>query len=85
MSIETTAQDGHLHLHTVPELCDALSSVFRVHFNESRQGFCRKGRGRSFHADGPKTDLLVEETRLTLRNLGTAVGGVSVLTRGKKK
>ena len=23
--------------------------------NESREGFCRRGRGRSFHVDGPKT------------------------------
>ena len=22
---------------------------------ESRKGFCRRGRGRSFHVDGPKT------------------------------
>ena len=24
--------------------------------NESREGFCRRGRGRSFHVDGPKTE-----------------------------
>ena len=29
---------------------------FRLHFNESREGFCRRGRGRSFHVDGPKTE-----------------------------
>ena len=23
--------------------------------NESREGFCRRERGRSFHVDGPKT------------------------------
>ena len=29
--------------------------VFRLHLNESREGFCMRGRGRSFHVDGPKT------------------------------
>ena len=24
--------------------------------NESREGFCRRGRGRSFHVDGPKSE-----------------------------
>ena len=28
-------------------------NVFRLDLNESREGFCRKGRGRSFHVDGP--------------------------------
>ena len=31
-------------------------SVFRLHLNESREGFCRRERGRSFHVDGPKTE-----------------------------
>ena len=34
-------------------------NVFRLNLNESREGFCRRGRGRSFPVDGPKT----EETR----------------------
>ena len=29
---------------------------FRLHLNESREGFCRRGRGRSFHTDGLKTE-----------------------------
>ena len=29
---------------------------FSLHLNESREGFCRRGRGRSFHVDGPKTE-----------------------------
>ena len=29
---------------------------FRLDLNESREGFCRRGRGRSFHVDGPKTE-----------------------------
>ena len=31
-------------------------NVFRLDFNESREGFCQKGRGRSFHVDGLKTE-----------------------------
>ena len=27
-------------------------NVFRLDLNESREGFCRRGRGRSFHVDG---------------------------------
>ena len=29
-------------------------NVFRLRLNESRDGVCRRGRGRSFHVDGPK-------------------------------
>ena len=28
-------------------------NVFRLGLNESREGFCWRGRGRSFHVDGP--------------------------------
>ena len=31
-------------------------NVFRLDLNESREGFCRRVRGRSFHVDGPKTE-----------------------------
>ena len=31
-------------------------NVFRLDLNESRGGFRRTGRGRSFHVDGPKTE-----------------------------
>ena len=31
-------------------------NVFRLDFSESREGFCQKGRGRSFHVDGLKTE-----------------------------
>ena len=34
--------------------------VFRVHLNEPREGFCRRGRGKSFHVDGPKTEMARE-------------------------
>ena len=31
-------------------------NVFRLRLSESREGFCRRGRGRSLHVDGPKTE-----------------------------
>ena len=31
-------------------------NVFMLHLNESREGFCRRGRGMPFHVDGPKTE-----------------------------
>ena len=36
--------------------------VFRLDLNESREGFCRRGRARSFHGDGPKTEKALEPT-----------------------
>ena len=36
--------------------------VFRLDLNESREGFCRRGRGRSFHVDGPKIEKALEPT-----------------------
>ena len=35
---------------------------FRLYLNESRQNYCRRGRGRSFHVDGPKTEKAREPT-----------------------
>ena len=37
-------------------------SIFRLYLNESREGFWRRGRGRSFHVDGPKTEKAREPT-----------------------
>ena len=38
--------------------------------NESREGFCRRGRGRSFHVDGSKTKKAQEPTvESRVRNL----------------
>ena len=31
-------------------------NVLRIDLNESREGFCRRGRGRSFQVEGPKTE-----------------------------
>ena len=38
------------------------SNVFRLDLNESREGFYRRGRGSSFHVDGPKTEKAREPT-----------------------
>ena len=37
-------------------------NVFRLDLNESREGFCWRGRGRSFHVDGLKTEMVQEPT-----------------------
>ena len=42
-------------------------NVCRLDLNESRNGFCRRGRGRSFHVDGPKTEKEREPTTNTDR------------------
>ena len=34
--------------------------------NESREGFCRRQRGRSFHIDGPKTEKAPESAVASL-------------------
>ena len=31
-------------------------NVFRLHLNDSREGFSQRGRGGSFHVDGPKAE-----------------------------
>ena len=31
-------------------------NVFTLHLNDSREGFSQRGRGRSFHVDGPETE-----------------------------
>ena len=41
-------------------------NVFRLHLNESREGFCRRERGRSFHVDGQKTEKAREPTMESL-------------------
>ena len=36
--------------------CFGSRNVLRLDLKESREGFCRRGRGRSFHVDGLKTE-----------------------------
>ena len=37
-------------------------NVLRLNFKESREGFFRRGRGRSFHVEQPKTEKAREPT-----------------------
>ena len=37
-------------------------NVYRSHLNESREGSCPRGRGRSLHVDGSKTEKVREPT-----------------------
>ena len=37
-------------------------NVFRLDLKESREVFCQRGRRRSFHVDGPKTEKVREPT-----------------------
>ena len=37
-------------------------NVFRLHLNESREGFCRRRKKRSFNVNGPKTEKALEPT-----------------------
>ena len=46
------------------------SNVFRLDLNDSREVFCRRGRGSSFHVDGPKTEKAREPAMKSL------VGGI---------
>ena len=38
-------------------------SLFRLGLKESREGFFRRGRGRSFHVEGPKIERAQELTK----------------------
>ncbi len=62
--METAARNRKHLRSTVLMYRNVLGYIlgFRLHFNESREGFCRRGRGRSFHVDGPKTEKAREPT-----------------------
>ena len=47
--------------------------ILRFDVKESRAGFCRRGRGRSFHVEGPKTEKAREPA------VGSLVRGISRL------
>ena len=42
-------------------------NVLRFDLKDSREGFCRRGRGRSFRAEGPKTTTTTTTTTTTKR------------------
>ena len=57
---------------------------------ESRTGFCRKGRGRPFHVDGPKTEKAREPAVESLTwgiggGGGWGVGGESIRSRAVRE
>ena len=41
-------------------------NVLRFDLNVAREGFCRRGRGKSFHVDGLKTKKAQELTEASL-------------------
>ena len=51
--------------------CFGKRNVLRLDVKESREGFCRRRRGRAFHVEGPKTEKARESTvgSLGTRNL----------------
>ena len=49
-------EDSSTELKTWQVYSFGKRMVFRLHLNESREGFCQRGRGRSFHVEGPKTE-----------------------------
>ena len=51
--------------------CFGKRNVLRLDVKESREGFCRRGSGRSFHVEKPKTEKVREPTvgSLGTRNL----------------
>ena len=48
-------EDSSMEQKTLQAYGFGKRNVSRLHLNESKEGFCRRGRGRSFHVDGPKT------------------------------
>ena len=55
-------EDGNREQKTWQVYSFGKRHVFRLHLHESREGFCQRGRGRSFHVDGPKTEKAREPT-----------------------
>ena len=46
-----------------------MGNVLILDLNESREGFCQTGRGRSFHVDGLKTEKAWKPTVESLESL----------------
>ena len=59
-------EDGSTEQKTWQVYCFGKGYVFRLHLNESREGFCQRRRGRSFHVDGLKTEKAREPTAESL-------------------
>ena len=48
--------------HTHIQAPARTRNFFRFDLKETRQGFCWRGRGRSFYTEGPKTEKAREPT-----------------------
>ena len=59
-------EDSSTEQKTWQAYCFGKKKCFRQLLNESREGFCQRGRGRSFHVDGPKTEKAKEPTAESL-------------------
>ena len=55
-----TDEDSSMEQKTLQAYGFGKRNVSRLHLNKSKEGFCRRGRGRSFHVDGPKTQKAQE-------------------------
>ena len=55
-------EDSSMEQKTWRVYCFVKRDGFRLDLNDSREGFCQTERGRSFHADGAKTEKVQEST-----------------------
>ena len=59
---EETDEDRSMKWKTWQGYSFGKRAVLRFDLKESREGFCRRGRGRSFHVEGLKTEKTQEPT-----------------------
>ena len=62
-----TDEDSSMEQKTWQAYSFGKGNVSRLHLNKSREGFCQRGRRKSFHGDGLKTENAWESGA---RNLG---------------
>ena len=62
MTDEETDEDHSVQWKTWQVYSFGKRYVLKFDLKESREGFCRRGRGRSFHVEGPKTEKTQEPT-----------------------
>ena len=55
------AEDSSAEQKTWQAYSCGTITISRLHFDESREGFARRGKGRSFHVDGPKTEIRIPD------------------------
>ena len=59
-------EDSSTEQKTWPVYSFGKRSVLRFDLNVSTEGFCQRGRGRSLHVEGPKTEKAWEPTEENL-------------------